>query len=108
VICSRCQGKLRVSHTYSQQGAKFQRAVCELCGQVHCVTSFIRIEPVTRVGQGAEGRATNLRNGVPLEDVLGLTTIRRPRARRSPAASLERPGPGAPDAPAPACREGAF
>lgn len=78
MICSipGCKGTLKVTHTYSQAASKFQRAVCEICRQVHCVTSFV--QPVTREGEGAANKAQSVKRGVALADVEGLTKIRRP------------------------------
>ena len=93
MICTQpgCKGVLKITHTYSQPASKFQRAVCELCRQVHCVTSFV--QPVTREGEGAANKARSVQRGVPLADAEGLTKIRRPGMPKRGA------GKGAPAAP---------
>jgi len=93
MICTQegCKGVLKVTHTYSQHYSKFQRAVCELCRQVHCVTSFV--QPVTREGEGAANKAQSVKRGVPLGDQEGLTKIRRPGMPK------RRAGKGSPAAP---------
>lgn len=57
MICTKegCEGKLRVTNTYSQATSKFQRAVCVTCKRVHVVQCIV--EPVVRKGDGAKARA---------------------------------------------------
>jgi hypothetical protein len=59
--CSKpgCDGDLKVSHTYSEGAAKYQRGVCERCKQVHCLLTIA--EPVERRGDGARARARRAR-----------------------------------------------
>lgn len=53
--CTACDGRLRVTHTYTLGIAKYQRAACEGCGKVHCLTTTA--EPVQKRGDGARARA---------------------------------------------------
>ena len=50
-----CEGELRVSHTYAAGAEKFQRASCDSCGRVYCLSTTSHPQPVH--GQGAKARA---------------------------------------------------
>lgn len=53
--CTICNYRLRITHTYTLASAKYQRAKCDACGKVHCLTSMV--EPVNERGEGARARA---------------------------------------------------
>ena len=53
--CEHCNGKLRVTHTYSSGDTKYQRAVCEDCRTPHCLTTTAVV--ATKRGDGARARA---------------------------------------------------
>lgn len=57
MICAEqgCDGHLRVTHTYSVEQQKFQRAVCQRCGTIHCLTTVA--SPVLARGEGAKANA---------------------------------------------------
>lgn len=50
---STCSGRLKITSTYSHPEAKFQRAVCEACRAVYCITNILRIDPADGKGKGA-------------------------------------------------------
>lgn len=54
-----CEGTLRVSHTFTIESEKFQRAVCSKCGTVHALETQATV--VTARGDGAKARAARAR-----------------------------------------------
>ena len=54
---STCRGKLGVSHTYTVDSEKFQRAICQKCGLVHALSTTA--VPATTRGQGAKAKAAH-------------------------------------------------
>lgn len=57
MICTKesCGGGLRVTHTYTLDRWKFQRATCLRCGRVHRLTTTAA--PVKARGEGAKAHA---------------------------------------------------
>jgi len=53
--CPKCDGQLRVTHTYSLGLKKFQRAVCRKCKVVCRLDTLVAI--VLGRGDGAKARA---------------------------------------------------
>lgn len=53
---STCEGTLRVSHTYTVESEKFQRAICSKCGTIHALST--QAAPVTARGEGAKAQAS--------------------------------------------------
>ena len=51
----KCAGRLRITHTYTEHTAKYQRAVCEVCKTVHTLQTIA--EPTVARGQGAKALA---------------------------------------------------
>ena len=50
-----CQGRLRITHTYTAETSKYQRAVCDKCRRVHNLHTIA--QPVTGRGEGAKASA---------------------------------------------------
>lgn len=64
--CPKCDGEIRISHTFSGKGFKSQRAVCEKCLSVlTLVTEVAAIDP--GYGQGAEAVAKKLNKKGPVQ-----------------------------------------
>ena len=55
MMCSHCEGDLKVTHTYTVKDVRYARAVCDDCGKVHRLDTFV--SPVDARGQGAKAHA---------------------------------------------------
>lgn len=62
----KCNGALRVTHTYTVRQEKFQRAVCIECGSIHRISSTAI--PVHARGEGAKAHATRARQATRCEN----------------------------------------
>lgn len=54
-----CRGELRVTHTYTVEHQRFQRARCQGCGAVHALTAEARL--ASAQGRGAKALAAAAR-----------------------------------------------
>lgn len=64
--CKRCDGKLKVTHTYSTPRGRCQRAECPDCLTTHTLLAVVvNVDPDR--GEGAQALSKRLEAGEPVE-----------------------------------------